>query len=212
MTKKNGRNEDKRDPSGWPSEDVRYIQYLDLSDPEINQDFKQRVVSSLNRYKTKFCTPASKNVRVKVITDKSHPAYGQRGLFAARNIKPREWILHYSGQVLPDSNQQTYDSNYCLQYTEQHSIDGWKVGNEARFINDYRGIPCSRGSKSKPNVEFAEFDVPGGKKKEVPKHIATENETQYYEQLMAQAQKPKEKTTVPKSQVENGQSPSIIFL
>jgi len=124
-------------PAGWPS-DVQYIPHI-ICDKSVTPEFAKRVEWSLHRYRIHH--QGSHNVRIKIITDPLHPAYGQRGLFAARSLRPREWIIDYAGEVLPDSNPQTYESNYCLRYVNDHSIDGWKMGNESRFVNDFRGVP-----------------------------------------------------------------------
>lgn len=84
--------------------------------------------------------PGKKNPKVKVckITDPKHPAFGQCGLFAAVNLKPKEWILDYVGHVqMGDKSSQT--SDYVLRFDDGLAIDAEKMGNEARFINDFRG-------------------------------------------------------------------------
>lgn len=96
-------------------------------------------------------------VRIKLITDPGHPACGQYGLFALKKIPLRSHIIDYIGEVhceeRPDSD---YDlSLYRSQDGVNVGIDASEMGNESRFINDYRGI-CD-----KPNAEFAEYRVEG---------------------------------------------------
>ena len=107
-------------------------------------------------------------VKVTPINSSSHPANGQNGLFAAKDLKPGSFILQYLGEVHPsspadnnascstDGNPSTTDphaaSNYDLSLDREHGIgiDADRRGNEARFINDYRGVAA------RPNAEFKE--------------------------------------------------------
>lgn len=140
-------------PAGWPS-DVIYTPVLDINHKGVDPDLQRRMRDLLTRYKMKCKRPASKNVKIKVIDDPAHPAYRQRGLFAARRFEAREWVIDYAGELLPDCDRQLEMSDYCLRFVEKHSLDASIKGNEARFTNDFRGVP---GVK-RPNVEFAEFE------------------------------------------------------
>ncbi|TFK57494.1 hypothetical protein OE88DRAFT_1651236 [Heliocybe sulcata] len=97
-------------------------------------------------------------VSIRTITEPSHPAFGQCGLFAAKKIPPRTHIIDYSGEVHADERQSDYDlSLYRSQDGNVNiGIDACKMGNEARFINDYRGI------RSKPNAVFQERRADSG--------------------------------------------------
>ncbi|KAK4145203.1 uncharacterized protein C8A04DRAFT_35925 [Dichotomopilus funicola] len=121
------------------------------------------------------------------ITDLGHPANGQAGLFATRDLAPGELILPYIGEVHigtapfgrisshesdvnPDKDKHNdqdnknndnndvdatsvvedqddpYDyatSDYDLWIDRESdlAVDAARAGNEARFINDYRGVP-----------------------------------------------------------------------
>lgn len=102
--------------------------------------------------------PINPLVRIKRVTDPGHPACGQHGLFAHKKIPPRSHIIDYIGQVhcekRPDSD---YDlSLYRSQDGVNVGIDARDMGNESRFINDYRGI------QGKPNAEFVEYRTAGG--------------------------------------------------
>lgn len=115
-------------------------------------------------------------VKITPITTPSHPANGQSGLFATKDLKPGTFILQYIGEIHAtplnpsnsnedNSSDQTSghetqkkpdphaNSNYDLSLDREMGIgiDADKRGNEARFINDYRGVG------EKPNAEFKEI-------------------------------------------------------
>jgi len=81
-------------------------------------------------------------VVIRPITNTAHPAYGQYGLFAGRKIPRRTHILDYTGEVHADDRPESdYDiSLYRSQDGTAIGIDASNMGNEGRFINDYRGI------------------------------------------------------------------------
>src|SRR5690606_29219392 len=69
------------------------------------------------------------------------------GLFAATQLNPKEHVIDYVGYVqLSQHSSQT--SDYVLRFEDGLAIDAEKMGNEARFVNDYRG------TNLKPNVQF----------------------------------------------------------
>ncbi|SCZ95302.1 BZ3500_MvSof-1268-A1-R1_Chr11-2g03418 [Microbotryum saponariae] len=101
------------------------------------------------------------------LIDATHPAKGQFGLFANAKIPPRTWIRDYLGVVHPEQDvDSTSDYDLCLARIpifedpssetiafspvryETIGIDATKAGNEARFINDYRGV------LKRPNAVF----------------------------------------------------------
>lgn len=103
-------------------------------------------------------------VKISPISTASHPACGQSGLFATKDLRPGTFILQYLGEVhasltqtqLPNSTSPIdphADSDYDLSLDRELGIgvDADTRGNEARFINDYRGIA------NKPNAEFKEI-------------------------------------------------------
>ncbi|KAL2019900.1 hypothetical protein VTK56DRAFT_9075 [Thermocarpiscus australiensis] len=136
-------------------------------------------------------------VRITPITDPNHPAHGQAGLFATRDLRPGELILPYLGEVhvgspapapapapssssssSPDSYDYDYDyaqSDYDLWLDRDAdvAVDAARAGNEARFVNDYRGVPVpvpvslpgrgrGRGRQEQPQTQRgpnAEFRV-----------------------------------------------------
>jgi hypothetical protein len=101
-------------------------------------------------------------VVVTLITNPSHPAHGQSGLFAARPLPQGTHILDYTGSLhscpLPSPSQTVVSScstsDYDLAFLSRDlslAIDSAKMGNEARFINDYHGIA------KRPNAVFEEY-------------------------------------------------------
>lgn len=118
----------------------------------------------------------SANASIVPIVDPSHPANGQSGLFAACHLAPGSFILPYYGLVhsalLPHSlKHESSDYDLWLDRDASVAVDAVDMGNEARFINDYRGV------KNRPNAEFREswdarrkekcmavFVLPAGKK------------------------------------------------
>ncbi|KAJ3177092.1 hypothetical protein HDU85_006018 [Gaertneriomyces sp. JEL0708] len=91
----------------------------------------------------------SRLVRITSITDPSHPAYNQHGLFATATLPPKSLILDYNGMVhLPATASST--SDYILSFDRMTglSVDAATAGNEARFVNDFRGVA------KQPNVAF----------------------------------------------------------
>ncbi|KZT74883.1 hypothetical protein DAEQUDRAFT_720067 [Daedalea quercina L-15889] len=95
---------------------------------------------------------------IRPITESSHPAHGQFGLFAVKRIPPRTHIVDYIGEVHCDDRLGSdYDlSLYRTPAGFSVGIDAQRMGNEARFVNDYRAI------KSKPNAFFDERRTEGG--------------------------------------------------
>jgi SET domain-containing protein len=104
-------------------------------------------------------------VKIAPISDAAHPANGQCGLFATRHFKPGSFILLYLGSVQPGyepaprtdppsttETTATQHSDYELWLDKDAAVavDAEKRGNEARFINDYRGV------QERPNAEFRE--------------------------------------------------------
>lgn len=90
-------------------------------------------------------------VEIRTITDDSHPAFQQRGLFAAQDLKPDSFVCLYLGYVHTNSLSDTDpNSDYDLAYDKEGglSIDSALCGNESRFANDYRGIA------ERQNIEF----------------------------------------------------------
>lgn len=91
----------------------------------------------------------SRRVAIVEIREPSHPAFGECGLFARRDLVMGQWILDYTG-VVTASGSEDKTSDYVSDFGEQSelALDAKTVGNEARFVNDYRN------TGRRPNVEF----------------------------------------------------------
>lgn len=101
----------------------------------------------------------SPHVRITPIADPRHPAYGQCGLFAARDLRPGELVVVYLGEIHvgtgTGADEKRSDYDLWLDRDADVAVDAARAGNEARFVNDYRGVPDGDGgAKSKPNAEF----------------------------------------------------------
>lgn len=92
------------------------------------------------------------------IRNSSHPAHNQHGLFAARHLPPDAFILFYHGFVHTSAAADTDPaSSYDLSLSREHglAVDATRMGCEARFINDYRGVRADG-----PNAEFRDVWAP----------------------------------------------------
>lgn len=147
-------------PDNWPV-DVTYLTDLTytaavtaevragLSRPTVTTEVHARIAPE-------DLTFPSTLARIQIIADEKHPAYGQRGLFAAQHLAPEAFIIIYLGQVHTNSLSDTDPkSDYDLNLDGELglSVDGANAGCEARFANDYRGIA------ERPNAEFRDCFV-----------------------------------------------------
>ncbi|KIV86965.1 hypothetical protein PV11_02539 [Exophiala sideris] len=134
-------------PKNWP-QDITFLTALHIQPPLTSTSLEVPPPTNLPIIKS----PPTPNplVRITPITTPSHPANGQNGLFALRPLQPSSFIILYLGTLHPSSTADP-TSNYDLSLDRDLdlSIDATHCGNEARFINDYRGIR-SEG----PNAEF----------------------------------------------------------
>ena len=89
----------------------------------------------------------------------SKQVVGHFGLFAAKKIPPRTHLLDYLGEVHCDDRPSS-DYDLSLYRTPDGlvsvGVDASAMGNEGRFVNDYRGI------RAKPNAQFEERRVDNG--------------------------------------------------
>ncbi|KAI9509063.1 hypothetical protein F5148DRAFT_1190121 [Russula earlei] len=144
-----------RPPKHWPS----HVQYLTV--PKFHPSVSTDALSFLkggssNRLNSSPPAPPSLGV-IRQITDPSHPAYGQHGLFAVRKIPARTLIAEYIGEVHSDERPTSdYDISLHRFPGESVGMDAATMGNEARFVNDYRGI------RQKPNAQFSDQRTAGG--------------------------------------------------
>lgn len=97
------------------------------------------------------------NVKITPISNASHPAHGQHGLYAVQHLPPDSFILPYLGFVHDQTDlDEKSDYDLSLDREVEVAVDASKMGNEARFINDYRGISTG------PNAEFRDILIDVG--------------------------------------------------
>lgn len=170
-------------PPNWPPE-VKYIdrpRYAPRFPPDVRVELEPSSTSSkaiVQPYALK-CELSPAPTVIRRIEDHSHPAFQQRGLFAARTIAPKTFIIQYIGEIhVDDRPTSDYDlslakfsipskpSNIAANLspigTEPElvppttvisvGIDAAQMGNEARFVNDYRGTGAER-----PNAFFKDI-------------------------------------------------------
>ncbi|KJA26018.1 hypothetical protein HYPSUDRAFT_133348 [Hypholoma sublateritium FD-334 SS-4] len=150
-------NNQPRQPAHWP-QGLKYIN---------SSCFHSSVIPSVRRHvqgSESSKTPGlSKKIQgpkvaIRAIANTAHPACGQFGLFAAQRIPPKTLIIEYIGEIHCDERPESdYDlSLYRFSDGLSIGIDATTVGNEARFVNDYRGIA------TKPNAAFSDEKDEGG--------------------------------------------------
>jgi SET domain-containing protein len=140
-------------PKNWPT----HVHYLTV--PCFHSSVSSDALLFLRGHTTGISlSPASPSLGViRPIVDRSHPAHGQRGLFAARKISPRTLVIEYIGEVHSDERPTSdYDVSLYRFPSESVGVDASRMGNEARFVNDYRGI------RPKPNAEFVDWRAADG--------------------------------------------------
>ncbi|PSR80750.1 hypothetical protein PHLCEN_2v6666 [Hermanssonia centrifuga] len=141
-------------PSHWPGE----LEYL--TSPRYHSSVPVHVRNSLQSTTGALNSAPSQrpSVVIRPITDETHPAKGQYGLFTSKKIPPRTHILDYIGEVHCNERPESdYDLSLCHHEDGSNvGIDASKMGNEARFINDFRGVA------SRPNALFEECRTAAG--------------------------------------------------
>ncbi|KAF2661830.1 hypothetical protein K491DRAFT_700852 [Lophiostoma macrostomum CBS 122681] len=143
-------------PKDWP-QDIVYLRAPVYSRKLAPESLKALTVvkadlpPSHQLYSTNNPTSSVKIVK---ITTSSHPANGQHGLFTNQSLLPDSFILSYLGYV-HDTTDTNETSDYDLSLDREFAIgvDASSMGNEARFINDYRGVAGA------PNAEFRDIYV-----------------------------------------------------
>lgn len=92
--------------------------------------------------------PWIKGVEIREVKETNHPAYGQMGLYATTQWQQFQVIGQYTGKIV----SQDIGGKYCAAITPyskiSHNIDAEYVGNELRFINDFRNVSLE------PNVQL----------------------------------------------------------
>eukprot|EP01052_Picozoa_sp_SAG31_P010265 SAG31_NODE_557_length_14160_cov_18.420880_10_plen_157_part_00 len=94
---------------------------------------------------------------IKPIEDPKHPCSADKeysyGLFATQDFPPNTFVGQYAGAVKlhqPDDTSRYLVPFYTDKAGREYDIDAEHFGNEARFINDFRGVPGATGA----NVQF----------------------------------------------------------
>jgi hypothetical protein len=149
-------------PKGWPA-DITYLR-SPLYSKKLGVDTINRLISTksdlLSATQTWKTSGPHGNVRITPVSDVSHPAHGQHALCATQHLVPDTLILPYLGYVHDQTDvDETSDYDLSLDRELGVGVDASKMGNEARFINDYRGISTA------PNAEFRDiyFEITASK-------------------------------------------------
>ncbi|KAH8666285.1 hypothetical protein BX600DRAFT_380432 [Xylariales sp. PMI_506] len=165
-------------PKNWPTALTYLTQpfFAPHVTKEQLQVVKSRPADLSAEIASNFPRGPSSLVKITLIVSSTHPANGQAGLFAVRALEPGALILPYYGIVhssVPPHSTAHDKSDYDLWLDRGVglAIDAAEAGNEARFVNDYRGV------RERPNAEFKEcwdsrtgtrcmavFVLPAGKK------------------------------------------------
>lgn len=149
-------------PKGWVGKTVylhapSYSKKLSQEKIKALISCQTNVPSSTHIYKT---SGPFGNVKITPVSDATHPAHGQHALFANQPLPPDSFILPYLGYT-HDQTDTDEASDYDLSLDRELGIgvDASSMGNEARFINDYRGVATA------PNAEFRDMYVDIGNNK-----------------------------------------------
>ncbi|KAJ4383178.1 hypothetical protein N0V86_001220 [Didymella sp. IMI 355093] len=148
-----------RTPKDWP-EDTKYLRAPSYS-KKLDRDKLDTLLLSkaglLSGEPILTTRGPYSNVKITRISNASHPAQGQYGLYATEHLPPDSFILPYLGFVHDQiESDETSDYDLSLDRDLAIGVDASKMGNEARFINDYRGISTG------PNAEFRDILVDVG--------------------------------------------------
>ena len=84
---------------------------------------------------------------VKDITNKSHPVYGQKGLFATKKWNKYDILEEYKGELCAYRNSD-YMAGFNLEGYLGYGVDAKNNGNETRYINHFENITKN------PNCKF----------------------------------------------------------
>ncbi|KAH0545124.1 hypothetical protein FGG08_000736 [Glutinoglossum americanum] len=134
-------------PKNWPPE-ILYIRGPVYSNRLTSSELSYLHPASSPKQAASI-TPSTALVKIcPIASPPTHPALHQHGLFATRHLPPGSLILDYLG--LYHSQPSASDYDLSLSRDLGIGIDAVAMGNEGRFINDYRGI------RNGPNAEFRE--------------------------------------------------------
>ncbi|KAI0050721.1 SET domain protein [Auriscalpium vulgare] len=147
---------DRAPPKGWPVT----LQYLPacVYHSSVPPAIRSFIDGAPSRPRGHLHTTPARTCAIRAISTPSHPAHGQRGLFALGTIAARTLIVEYVGEIHCDARAESdYDlSLHRLADGTSVGVDAQRMGNEARFVNDFRGI------RAKPNAEFGERRTAAG--------------------------------------------------
>ncbi|KDR84821.1 hypothetical protein GALMADRAFT_233228 [Galerina marginata CBS 339.88] len=148
-------------PIHWP----RHLQYLTSSHyhSSVPPAIVTQILGSSSQANKDLLSNSNRRPKVVIqaISSDSHPAKGQFGLFAAQKIPPNSHIVNYIGEIHVDDRPDS-DYDLCLLRLpdgDSVGIDASTMGNEARFVNDYRGI------SNKANAAFVNDRTASGELK-----------------------------------------------
>lgn len=143
-------NSPNKPPKNWPS----HLVYL--TSPSYSRLLPPDILARLNPHKAKLHIPPHSALAIKRITQEGHPAKGQLGLFATARIPRGTYLVDYLGYVSIAPETST-SSDYVLSLCAELGvgIDAERMGNEARFVNDYRGV------RNRPNAGFVDVERNG---------------------------------------------------
>jgi hypothetical protein len=133
-------------PKNWP-DSVRYLKE-NIVDKSVSPPTLKLECKDARSLMCPRVDGVCKIVAIKKIDSIGHPARGQSGLFALKDITPRTYVLDYKGLVTANCS---VTSDYVLSFDGNLSIDAENNGNEARHINDFRGV------SKRPNAEFDNY-------------------------------------------------------
>lgn len=126
-------------PRNWPP-DVAYrssLVFSDLDDYEMNQ-----VDTTLL------------GIEIEEIQDRSHPCFGEFGVFSTENFGKEHTFGPYAGDVIPvkalNDSHGRGKFHMCFGKNEEFMVDAGNVGNKLRFVNDFRNVP----GVNAPNMQF----------------------------------------------------------
>ncbi|KAH6917556.1 SET domain protein [Coprinopsis sp. MPI-PUGE-AT-0042] len=133
-------------PPNWPR-DIRYLEQC-VYHSSLTSEIRKQLLESPSSQ----ASETHSKVLIRKIVSTDHPANGQYGLFAGKKIPPNAFILDYIGELHCDDRPESDYDLSLLRLPDGTSIgvDASRMGNEARFVNDYRGV------KQKPNAIFAD--------------------------------------------------------
>jgi len=91
-------------------------------------------------------------IEVQKVTDPNHPEHGKFGVFAKVALDKNKVLGEYTGAIQLTDTKKTsgFASILFDNYVHSVDVDAEKIGNEFRFLNDYRGTSISR-----PNVTLS---------------------------------------------------------